>query len=403
MFNRNPMVAKLQALRTHLSTPASEVFIRFLTPICTRTPVLGTILGSLAALAGYIFLFFSPIVLIFLIWKLPVLVLDLNSLEDGIILAITTLAIVFTSLMSYTLFTSKFSPPRGLVLEQVMAPKLFQQIENIENQYEHAVVHRIILRNDFSLNIIKSPKFGMPFITDNTLVIGAPLLLSLPTEVFNSLLTRRIGQSIGKHHTVSSHLLHLRTSWRRYRDGFSRQGSYVKKLYFYFFRFFVPVYDLMSFFAARNDELASDQATLHIMNDRDFAAAMSQEIVTRKFLDQIYWPKIYQLAREDKTEVCFPFRHMGKVIKKGLRRDDIHRWIKEAMAKQPSLTHYMPALTQRLVSIGHTKPGAPDPITSNAALNYIAPNALAKIISHFDAQWLKLYNKRLRKSSKKSV
>lgn len=404
MFNiYHLMVAKLQALRTHLSTPPSEIFIRFLMPACTRYPVLGTVLGSLAALTGYAFLSFFPLALILLIWKVPVLILDINSLQDGIILATTILSIIITSLMSYALFSSKFSPPRGLILEQDMAPKLFQHIEDIENQYAHAVVHRIILRNDFSLNIIKTPRFGMPFITHNTMIIGMPLLLTLSNEIFTTLLTRRIGQAIGKHHKISSHLLHLRTTWRRYRDGFAHRGFFTYRIYYFFFRIFIPFYDLMSFFAARNDELASDHATLHIMNDRDFAAAISQEIVARKFLDKIYWPKIYQLAREDKTEVCYPYRHMGKVIRKGLRREDIHRWIKEAMKRPPSITHYMPSLPQRLESIGHTKPGAPEPVTSNAGLHFIAPNALAKIISRFDAQWLKLYKKRLRKDSKKAA
>jgi hypothetical protein len=304
--------------------------------------------------------------------------------------------------MCYTLVTTHFPLPRGLILEQAMAPKLFQQVEDIENLYERAVVHRIILRHDFSLNIIKTPKFGLPFITHNTLIIGTPVLLTLPTDVFNVLLTRRIGQSIGKHHLISSHLMNLRTTWRRYRDSFARQGFFTKRIYYFFFRLFIPFYDFMSFFAARNDELKSDHATLHIMNDRDFAAAMSQEMITRNFLEQIYWPKIYQLARDEKTDVCFPYRHMGKVIQKGLRKEDIYRWVKQAMQKPPSTTKYMPSLKQRLESIGHIKPGAPEPIRHNAALSYIAPNSLAKIISHFDNQWIKLYKKRQLTSSQKT-
>jgi len=390
------MVAKLQALRAQFSSPPAEIFIRLLTPLCTRFPIMGVILGTIGALIGYFFVFFSPIALVLMLWKLPLLVFDLASPMDGLLLAATVLSIVITILMSYTLFTTKFPLPRGLILEQAMAPKLFQQIEDIENQYERAVVHRIILRHDFSLNVIKTPKYGLPFITHNTLIIGIPVLLTLPTDIFNILLTRRIGQSIGKHHLLSSHLMNLRTTWRRYRDSFARQGLFTNKIFYFIFKMYIPFYDHLSFFAARNDELKSDHATLHIMNDRDFAAAMSQEMVTRNFLEQIYWPKIYQLARDDKTEVCYPYRHMGKVIQKGLKKEDIYRWVKQAMQKPPSVTRYMPSLKQRLESIGHIKPGAPEPIAHQAAFSYIAPNSLAKVISHFDNQWIKLYKKRQR-------
>jgi len=362
---------------------------QLLQPLVTRLPAGANILAVLAALPGFLLLFGLPVTAFILLLQLPQRFATAMTIMDWALFATSILAILFCGLLSWTILRTPLKPPHGLPLDHTSAPGLLDLIDDLENCYGQACVHRVVLRSDFDIQLIRTPHYGLPLWTANTLTIGLPMLLSLPPSHFKALLARRIGQASGKHNRLSGWFYQLAAIWRAYRDSYARQTSPELKLLGSFFKLYLPVYRKLAFFAMRQDELEADRYALELVNDRDMAGVMSQEIITRVFLEQKYWPKIKQLVRRGDTARYAPYRQMPQVVQKSLTADEARSWLMAAINSPDNLTETMPPLKSRLENIGHKKTGAPVPLTEVAASEYIAPRALTSIVDKFDQRWLK--------------
>jgi hypothetical protein len=392
------MAVEFHQLSSRLVNPLRWLRInRLLQPLVTRVPAMASMLAMLAALPGFLLLFGVPLTAFILLLQLPQQIAAVTTIVDWALVAASILAILFGGLVSWAIVRTPLNPPHGLPLDHTSAPGLLELIEELENSYGRACVHRIVLRSDFDIQLIRTPRHGLPVWTTNTLTIGLPMLLSLPPSHFKALLARRIGQASGKHNRLSGWFYQLAAIWRTYRDSYARQTSPTLKLLGSFFKFYLPVYRKLSFFVMRQDELEADRYALELVNDHDMAGIMSQEIITRAFLQQKYWPKIKQLARRGDNTRYVPYRQMPQVVQKSLTPEDARNWLMAAIKQPDNLTEIMPPLTSRLENIGHKKTGAPIPLTEAAAKEYIASQALPGIVDKFDQRWLKRQQLRARK------
>ncbi len=384
------MAIRLQELRNQLN-PAHgrELIHKIAEPVFNRFPVLALLASLPAVAAGYGILFLFPLLAIILGLALPALVSSADSPYDWSIVVLSAAGILFSLGMGLYLLRFPFSLPRGYQLEHTMAPALFDLVSELEQIFDSAAIHRIVIRHDCTMQVIKTPTLGMPFITTNTLVIGLPQLLSLSPDHFRALLARRICLAGGKPSRLGSHVQQLRTTWRRYRDDFSRKGGLVSGFYASFFRLYIPVYDSLTFYTARHNELAIDRYAVGHINDRDLAEVLSQEIVTRKFLEKVFWPKVYQLTQRNPDKPVLPYQNMANVVTKGMRREDMKAWLEEAMDKTVDNLHYMPPLKQRLENIGHSKAGVLQAPKTVAASQLFEEKSLANLTGQFDQLWLK--------------
>jgi hypothetical protein len=384
------MAVEFLQLSSRLTNPLRWLNIkRLLQPLVTRLPTVANILAMLAALPGFILLFGLPLTAIILLLQLSQQLATATTIMDWALIAFSVVTILICGVITWLILRTPLKPPHGLPLDHTIAPGLLDLIDELENSYGRASVHRVVLRSDFDIQLIRTPRFGFPLWTTNTLTIGLPMLLSLPPSHFKALLARRIGQASGKHNRLSGWFYQLAAIWRSYRDSYARQASPVLMLLGGFFKFYLPFYRKLAFFALRRDELEADRYALELVNDRDMAEIMSQEIITRAFLEKKYWPKIKQLVRRGDTARYTPYRQMPKVVQKSLTADDARSWLMAAINNPDNLTETMPPLKSRLENIGHNKTGAPTPLTGVAAAEYIAPQALTRIVDKFDQRWLK--------------
>ena len=384
------MAVEFHQLSSRLVNPLRWLNInRMLFPLVSRVPAMASILAMLAALPGFLLLFGVPLTAFLLLLQLPQQIAAVTTVVDWALVAASILTILFGGLVSWVIVRTPLKSPHGLPLDHTNAPGLLDLIDELENSYGRACVHRVVLRSDFDIQLIRTPRHGLPVWTTNTLMIGLPLLLSLPPSHFKALLARRIGQASGKHNRLSGWFYQLAAIWRTYHDSYARQTSSILRLLGSFFKFYLPVYRKLAFFAMRQDELEADRYALELVNDRDMAGVMSQEIITRVFLQQKYWPKIKQLVRRGDTTRYAPYCQMPQVVQKSLTVDDARSWLMAAITSPDNLREIMPPLKSRLENIGHKKTGAPIPLTEVAASEYIAPRALTSIVDKFDQRWLK--------------
>jgi len=364
-------------------------FNRLLQPLVKRVPVLAKILAAIAALPGLIVLYGFPVTAVILLMQLPQRFDTATSIQDWVYFAISLLAILLCGWMTWLIIRTPLNPPHGLALDHASAPALLDLIDELENHYGRASIHSVVLRSDFDIQLVRTPRFGLPILTNNTLTIGLPLLLSLPPSHFKALLARRIGQASSKHNRVSGWFYQLNGIWRCYRDSYTRQKSPAIRSLGVFFKLYVPFYNWVALFAIREDELEADRYALELVNDKDMAGVMSQEVITRTFLEQKYWPKIRQLVRRGGSTSYAPFRQMSSVVQKGLNADEVRSSLMAVINEPDRFKTTMPPLKLRLDNIGHQRPGAPTPLTEIAAIDYLETTTLNKIVDKFDQRWLK--------------
>lgn len=362
---------------------------RLLQPLVKRLPFLAKIMAAIAALPGLTLLYGFPITAIILLLQLPQRFGAATTILDWVFFATSLLTMLVCSWMTWLIIRTPLRAPHGIALDHASAPALLDLIDEVENNYGQASTHSVVLRSDFDIQLIRTPRFGLPILTTNTLTIGLPLLLSLPPSHFKALLARRIGQASGKHNRVSGWFYQLNGIWRCYRDSYARQKPSAIRLLGSFFKFYVPFYERLALFALRQDELEADRYALELINDHDMAGVMSQEIITRQFLQQKYWPKIKQLVRRGGSSSYAPFRQMSSVVQKSLNADEARGALMAAINGADDLNETMPPLKSRLDNIGHQKTGAPTPLNEIAATKYIETTTLSKILDKFDQRWLK--------------
>lgn len=362
---------------------------RLLQPLVTRFPAMANILALLGAVPALLLLLGLPLLTLILLLQLPQQISTAVTIMDWSLVTTSVVTVLLGSGITWLVLRTPLQPPHGLPLDHSIAPGLLDLVDELENNYGRATVHRIVLRSDFDIQLHRTPRYGLPFLTNNTLTIGLPMLLSLSPTHFKALLARRIGQASGKHNRLSGWFYQLAAIWRTYCDSYSKQPSQAMKLLGGLFKFYIPFYRKLAFFAMRQDELEADRYALELVNDHDMVGVMSQEIITRAFLEQKYWPKIKQLMRRADTARYAPYRQMPQVVQKSLTPDDARNWLMAAINNPDNLTETMPPLKSRLENIGHKKTGAPTPVTEVAATAYISPQALTKILNKFDQRWLK--------------
>lgn len=362
---------------------------RLLQPLVNRVPLLAKILAIIAALPGLFILYGFPSVAIILLMHLPQRLNTAATIMDWALFASSLLVMLVCSWITWLIIRTPLKTPHGISLDHASAPALLDLIDELENHYGQTGSDKVILRSDFDIQLIRTPRFGLPILTTKTLTIGLPLLLGLPPAHFKALLARRIGQASGKHNRVSGWLYQLNNLWRCYRDNYLRQKQPVMRLLGSFFKFYLPAYEKLALFAIRQDELEADRYALEIIDDHDMAGIMSQEIITRQFLQQKYWPKIKQLVRRGGNSYYTPFRQMSSVLQKSLNADEARSSLLAALNDADNLTATIPPLKTRLENIGHQKTGVPSPLQKVAAAEYIETTTLNKIVDKFDQHWLK--------------
>ena len=372
-------------------------FNRLLQPLVKRVPVLAKILAALGAFPGLLLLFGFPLTAFILLLHIPPRLSIAATLVEWVLLAIGLLAMLACGWISWLIIRTPLKTPHGIALDHASAPVLLDLIDELENHYGHASSHSVVLRSDFDIQLIRTPRYGLPVITTNTLTIGLPLLLSLPPSHFKALLARRIGQASGKHNRLSGWFYQLNGIWRCYRENYTRQKQPAVRLLGSFFKFYAPIYEKLALFATRQDELEADRYALEIINDHDMAGVMSQEIITRQFLQHKYWPKIKQLVRRGGNSNYAPFRQMSSVVQKSLNADEARSALFTALNEPDKFTETMPPLKTRLDNIGHQKTGAPTPLHKIAAAEYLETTTLNKIIDKFDHRWFKHQQQRTKK------
>jgi hypothetical protein len=231
--------------------------------------VLHTTLGLIMAAAGYAYVLVFAIVSVLLVNDIAnTLSIEGENADPHRVL--TQLAVAWLcTLMAFYLANLKTSGPPGRTLGKQEAPELFALVEQLRTEFGSPAIGRIVLTPDYELELVRRPRSVYPFLFENVLIIGLPLLESLSPAYLKVLLARRIGHLAHSYRRPGAWLYHLRFAWEHHRRMFAQGWGPNQLLMRAFFSWYAPLFRAATRDTARTEELYADGCAMQIINDYD--------------------------------------------------------------------------------------------------------------------------------------
>ncbi len=363
--------------------------VRWLRPFAATTPTIYLLFVVPFALLGYLALLVLPGISLWLYLKL------INSLfySTGFLqwpeVMLSGGFLLLATLATIQLARLGFSHPAGCAVSYEKTPDLFRLIKKLQSHYGKPKISRVVITRDDCVKITHNPVNWFPLKFKNTLEIGLSALLSTSPMEFRGMLAREIAKLASQKNPVTGWMLSLHRLWADYYYYLERNGGLLLKPLSIFFRYYSPLYNAVSFFAARRAETRADRYTLEVMEDDDAINAIIQTIIFQNFLWEKYWPLVMNQPKDGKHRVFLPYKKMSQTVRKSVKQSDIKRWVELEMEKFGDTSTTLPPLHTRLRLLGHLKPVYPPVLEETAAEHYLSYRMRDLLIGTFDKSWLR--------------
>lgn len=356
-----------------------------------------------AALGGYGFLLLFPLAAIIGLNELFEVTrsyqLDIHTVSQALI---WFAVLIFSIAMSHHIFTVRFELPKGVSLAAEKAPKLFAILENDKHPLFWPKFSQVLLSEHFELEIYKTPVTGIPLWCKNTLLIGFPVMQTLPELYFSCMLQRKLLQYTKGRNLLTNWLYQLQYIWQLYPAAFSQRKLLGEQLISGFFKLYAPFYKSLSVFVAQQEELAADTIALGHINDTDLFKSIESLAVSEYFFHKVYLPMMSKLIKENSAAGANlqPYSHLPTVFRKTVSPERSKNWLDMFMNEPQSEPGARPTLAQRMSNLGHRRIRLPDLEDASAAEQYFEHHyqAAAQLM---DNLWRNKLNRLLKRRQKK--
>lgn len=345
-------------------------------------------------LAGYVYLMFFPVLVVTSIGKMINIFSttpfsQIDSQLGGLVFWFG--AFILSAITTWQIINIKFKLPEGIDITPAIASNLHQLLQRTQTEISIPNIDRIIITEQLSIDVAKTPMFQLPFWSTNTLVVGLPLMQCLSPDYFKCAVIRKLLQYSKQRHTIPKFLHQLRNTWSQYSKYFWATTN--KNIFLSgFFGMYASVYRHLSIPVANHVELLADQDTLDIINDEDLLQTIEKVIVSKIYLEKQYWPKIQRLVKQDRYALIEPYSRLEQVLRSGLTPQLSKQWLDSLYSNQSKKLFPVPDLRSRMNNIGRHKIRIPEK-TNETAASYYLNSAYRDIISEVNHLWLLRSNK----------
>lgn len=375
--------------------------VRWLRPFAAAMPTFYLLFVIPFALLGYLALLLFPLLSIWLSVILMQLIFSSANHQNWPYALIISGFLLPSALITIALYRLRFSSRAGVHVSVEKTPKLARLVKGLLLQYGNPRLDKILITREDEVKISHTPVNGLPIKFRNTLEIGLSALLCTSPIEFRGMLAREVAKLASQKNPVTGWMLTLTGQWANYLSCLARHGNHILKPLSFFFHYYSPVYNAVSFFAARRAEIRSDRYTLEVMEDDDAITSMIQTIIFQNFLRERYWPLVMNQPRDGKHRLFLPYKKMSQTMRKSVRKADIERWVEHELRKFGDTSTTLPPLQTRLHLLGHEKPVYPPALLDTAAEEYLDEAMLQLLINSFDKSWIRKaqFNSQIRKTS----
>ena len=294
----------------------------------------------------------------------------------------------------------RIPPPAGRTLEREEAPALFAEIENVRAATDAKGIHAVVITPEFNAAIAQVPRLGILGWPRQYLVLGLPLLASLPLEQFRAVLAHEFGHLARNHGRFSNWIYRVRSTWYRLLSALEAHRSAASGLFIRFFNWYAPYFEAYSFVLARANEYVADAHSARVAGKEHAARALVSVHARSGYATDDAWEAFYRPAREHAEPPPAPFtRYLAELQAVG--EDSLEGALQAALARKTDMHDTHPCLADRLAALGESA-HAPGPVAPSAAAVLLGVLAQELAAEH-DQAWRESISKRWREQHQRFV
>lgn len=337
---------------------------------------------TLTALMGCLFLLSFPLLALVAVFCLIVYMVDFQIQHWPLIttwLGLFCLAMIITQ----RIVRLRFAKKRGFYVSLKKNPLMFDLIRTLANKTEKYPLQEVVITETFKLDILYTPKYGMPFYCEKTLAIGLPVLLTLsPLDLENLLLRKCIRPDGFKTYCLA--LTHqLRELWPLYLEVLRHKNTVDFHLLRDFFKIYTPFYLSVTQFIPLIYETRLDRLILEKIGDEDTLLALEAFAYARYVTEKQFFAEVLHKMRISRQFHQQPFNQLTQVMKQSLTPENFQLWIQQEMARQPLWEN---SWAEKLNNLGFIKALPLHPLNTTAAEYFLGPYH-EKIIKLMNTCW----------------
>ncbi|HTT36047.1 MAG TPA: M48 family metalloprotease [Burkholderiales bacterium] len=278
-------------------------------------------------------------------------------------------------------------PPQGRRVTGTEVPALFAEIEQVRRQVRAKPVHEVLLTSDFNAAVVQIPRLGMLGWSKRHLVIGLPLLASLPPYQFRAVLAHEFGHLAQNHARFANWIYRIRELWSQILEAVEPRRNLLTGLLTRFFDWYAPYFNAYSFVLARANEYEADRESANVTSPEDAGDALAAVYSKSEYIESRFWAEFYARAEAQAQPPSQPFSDYVAALR-GVPAEHSAAALAAALARDTGLNDTHPSLKDRLRSLG-VRPNLPLCFQLSAAHALLRDKRL-QLMHEFNEVWREL-------------
>ncbi len=278
----------------------------------------------------------------------------------------------------------RLPPPQGRRVSAAEIPALFAEIEQVRRSVKARPVHEVLLTPDFNAAVVETPRLGLIGWPKRYLVLGLPLLASLPPYQFRAVLAHEFGHLAQNHARFGNWIYRIRETWYRIREALERQRSSLIGVFARFFDWYAPYFNAYSFVLARANEYEADRESARVTSREDAGDALAAVYAKSEYIESRFWKEFYGGAERQAEPPAQPFSDYVIALR-SVPAEHAGAALAGALARETGLHDTHPSLKDRLAALG-VKPKVPLSFQLSAAHTLLRDQRL-QLMHEFNQVW----------------
>lgn len=279
--------------------------------------------------------------------------------------------------------------PQGREITRADAPALFAALDRMRAEMRGPRFHHVLLTDDVNAAVSQRPALGLVGWPRNYLLLGLPLLESMPAEEALAVVAHEYGHLAGSHGRFSAFIYRLRHTWGTVQAYTDHIQGWLGKMVAPLVRWYAPYFNAYTFVLARADEYLADAASAQLVGVAHAAHALKRVNVVAPHHER-FMERTFDRIVHDSAPPADLMHRWAAVATAPVPAQEADRWLSQALDREGHYTDSHPTLRARLAAlavpgeqVADVPPALQGPSAAEAWLGTMADT----VRGEFQARW----------------
>lgn len=281
--------------------------------------------------------------------------------------------------------------PQGREITRAEAPALFEALDRMRRSMKGPRFHHVLVVDDVNAAVVQRPAFGLIGWPRNYLLLGLPLLESMPPAEALAVVAHEYGHLAGSHGHFSAFIYRLRHTWGTVQAYTDHIQGWLGRLVAPLVRWYAPYFNAYTFVLARADEYQADAAAADLVGSSHAAHALKRVNLVAPLHQRFMQQAFKRIDHDAVPPADLMLRWAAQAIEPP-PETDARRWLADALDREGDVTDSHPTLRARLQALSLTGDALhvpPPPMAgASAAQAWFGP-LLERLRTEAQTQWVR--------------